>query len=120
MDTQQEQQFGKPIIRFGDWIVTHQGILHMDPEYFIPNKELWTPWKDTVHDKWEWPIHVAEKRWTDVLGLYEFNMAFLYAQELFREFRPLNLPTVSWCRTLETQKGEFERRQGYRKTESQD
>ncbi len=120
MDAQQQQQFGNQIIRFGDWIVTHQGILHVDPEYFIPNKDLWKRWMDSAKDKWDWPIHVVEKPWTDLLGMYEFNLAFLYAQELFREFKPLDQSTVSWCKTLEVQKAEFERRQGYRKTEIQD
>ncbi len=120
MDPQQEKQFGKQVMRFGDWIVTDFGLLHVYPEYFIPKEELWKVWMDTAQDKWNWPIHVTEKAWCDLLGMYEFNHAFQYAQEWFHTVKPSNMPPVSICKTLEFQKSEFERRQGYRTTDSQD
>ena len=53
------REHGKQIIRFGDWVVTTDGIAwgkDADPPYFIDKSRLWEIRPDSNRDKWDWLV----------------------------------------------------------------
>ena len=96
------------VIKFGIWEINESGIIGRKENgnnYPIEKKTLW----DTrnYNDKklvWDWLIHIAGKAWMSIENINDFNIAFCFAQDYFKEFKPNNLPDVSIAQSLYIQK----------------
>ncbi len=60
-----------------DWRVIENGLEHRETEYFIARESLA---RRSETGAWEWPLHLAEKRWCSPRL---FREAFLAAADLF-------------------------------------
>ena len=57
-------EYGKEIIRFGNWSVRGNGIVWDDgsgPEYFIDKSRLWETGVGERQNMWDWLVHLTEK-----------------------------------------------------------
>ncbi len=62
----EQNEMGDEIIRFGNWVVTEEGIFwdgDVPRSYFIAKERLWEVRPDEEKNKWDWLVHLTEKTW---------------------------------------------------------
>lgn len=101
-----KEEYGKEVIRFGNWVVTSLGMYFDMPNnnYFINKNRLSEMGFDNRKEHWDWLVHLADKRWINELDLYQLNTAFFFAHSYFNCPYPEG---VSTWKTLKEQKRLF-------------
>jgi len=96
------------IIKFGIWeLHNHYGIIgKVGPtyDYQIHKERLWQTQEYKGKIVWEWLIHLTEKDWITLENVNDFNIAFLFGQEIFKEFKPKEVPNVSFAQSVYIQR----------------
>ncbi len=100
------EEHGVEVIRFGNWVVTTEGMAWGGPEgppYFIAKNRLWEtrPGPDNV---WDWLIHLTEKTWLSDGDIYQLNTAFFFAQDYHAGAKPEGAGGASTSETLKMQR----------------
>lgn len=93
------------IAKFGRIVITGEGIeIHYNVRepYFIAAGRLWEYQERGRSNEylWDWPIHLIEKTWFTREDMLNFNTAFFFARDYFKEQKPKDLPYISNAQTL--------------------
>ena len=93
------------IIKFGDWRVEWESLEYSKEEfdYIIECDRFWETRLYEGHLVWDWLIHLTSKAWINKDNVKDFNLAFFFCQDYFKEFKPEKLKYVSIAQTLNIQ-----------------
>jgi hypothetical protein len=93
---------------FGIWQVTEDGMNSTEPyEYNLNIGDLFATRVEDGKEVWDFPIHLTEKTWLNgefAYRMQDFNKAFAFAQEHFKDHRPARKANVSDSYTLQLQR----------------
>ncbi|CAN5409196.1 hypothetical protein BH23BAC2_BH23BAC2_15730 [soil metagenome] len=80
------------MIKFGIWSFDEElglvGTPENLPEHYITTEKLWEIEETSQGQVWKWPLQLARNRWFTPAVADDFNKAFFYAQQYFKEQRP--------------------------------
>jgi hypothetical protein len=93
------------IINFGVWQVESDALIgKVGYDYIIECSRFWETREYNGFLVWDWLIHLTTKSWFKVKDVNDFNTAFFFCQDYFKEHKPVNSPYVSTAQTLYIQK----------------
>ena len=90
-------------IKFGGFIVNKNGILCND-HYLIDADRLWETRDFKGVLLWDWLIHLTEKTWVNAQTVGDLNTAFFFAQDIFKNQKPIHASEGSTFQTLYVQR----------------
>lgn len=82
------------IAKIGIWELNDFGLtgkIGVSYDYNIGKDTLWDTRNFRGQLVWDWLIHLTEKSWITPENINEFNIAFLFAQDYFKEFNKVKL-----------------------------
>lgn len=92
------------ITKFGIWQIDENvgllGKVNPTHDYKIAKETLWETTEYKGQIVWDWLIHLTEKTWIDTESLNDLIVAFLFAQDYFKSFKPSNARNASNAQTI--------------------
>lgn len=93
------------IINFGDWHVERDALVgKIGNGYIIECHRFWEIRDFNGFLVWDWLVHFTSKSWFTIDIVNDFNTAFFFCQDYFKENKPDKLPYVSTAQSLNIQK----------------
>lgn len=90
-------------LNFGKWVVNESGIyLERNRGNFhtINKKELWKVREYNGVLVWDWFIHFSGQCWFDRTNLNDFVVAFAFAQDYLKQYKPENAKMASIAQSI--------------------
>ncbi|KUF38974.1 hypothetical protein AS361_03765 [Myroides marinus] len=97
----------KTIATFGIWRIEKYGLVADEYSYYIAKHRFWETRVMKGQTVWDWSFHMLEKDW-GLKNINDFNIAFFFCQDYFKEFRPTSLKNASTAQTLYIQRQKIE------------
>jgi hypothetical protein len=105
------QENKKNDILIGRWKISEEGIetKKENNEILLFDKgEIWSYIKKGEKLVYEIPVYLCSLSWISNIDLLDFNNSLLVYQDVFKKYKPENLPEISWSETLKRQYKRFQ------------
>lgn len=98
-------------ILIGRWKISEEGIetkKENNEIILFGKEEIWSYTKKGEKLIYEYPVYLCSLCWISNVDLLDFNSSLLVYQDIFKKYKPENLPEISWSETIKRQYKRFQ------------
>lgn len=92
------------VTKFGTWVIDENfgllGEVNPTHKYRIAKETLWDTTEYKGQIVWDWLMHLADKTWINTSNFNDLIAAFLFAQDFFQSYKPIDAENASSAQTI--------------------